>query len=92
MGRGVLVARLLRSPDLKPMDCFLWDYMKPLVYTERSNSRAELINSVIDAADQIRNDQEMMIRAVILIVERSQTCVDTKVGHLHVVRSYSRFV
>lgn len=52
-----------------------------LVYVKRSNGVAELINQKMDASDQIRNSQEMVIRAVTSIVGRAQMCVDNQSGH-----------
>jgi hypothetical protein len=55
-----MVACPVRLPDLTPMDYSLRSHMKFLVYVERSNNRAELINQIMDVADQIRDAQEMV--------------------------------
>jgi hypothetical protein len=57
IGQGGLVTWPVRSPDLTPTDYFLGGCMKSLVYIKRSNSRTQLINWIMDANDQIRNDQ-----------------------------------
>jgi hypothetical protein len=41
----------------------------------------ELKNRIIDAADQLRRNQEVMMGAVTLIVERDQMRVDNQSGH-----------
>lgn len=63
------------------MDYFLWGHMKPLVYAKRSNNKAELINRIMCVAHQIRNDQEVIMGAVMSLVERAQMCVNNKGGH-----------
>jgi hypothetical protein len=45
-----------------------------LVCVNRSSSRAEPINRILDAAGQIRNGQDMVLRA------EAQTCVDNQGG------------
>jgi hypothetical protein len=35
----------------------------------------------MDAADHVRNDQEMAMKAVMSIVGRTQMCVDNQGGH-----------
>jgi hypothetical protein len=38
------------------------------------------------AADQIRNDQEVMMKAVMSIVEKDQICIDNQGGHFENAR------
>jgi hypothetical protein len=68
------------------MDHFLRSHMKSMEFAKRLNSRTELINGIRDATDQTRNDKEMLMRAVMLTVERAQMCVDNQVGHFEKVR------
>jgi hypothetical protein len=63
------------------MNYYLQGRMKSLMYAKRSNSRAELINRIMHAADQIRNDQQMVMKAVMSTVKRAQMCVDNQDGH-----------
>jgi hypothetical protein len=68
------------------MDYCVWAQVKSLVYAKRSNRRDELINRIMDAADEIRSDQEVMVRAVMSIVERTQMPVDNQGGHFENTR------
>lgn len=42
IGRGGPIAWPPRSPDLNPIDFFVWGYYKELVYAKESSNRAEL--------------------------------------------------
>ena len=42
LGRGGPVAWPPRSPDFTPLDYYLWDHMKTLVYETKVDSRAAL--------------------------------------------------
>jgi hypothetical protein len=53
ISRGRPVAWPARSPDLSPLNYFLWDHMKSLVHAVKSNSRAELLNRVMDSCAHI---------------------------------------
>jgi hypothetical protein len=59
-----LVAWPLRSPDLTTLDYYLWGRMKSLVYAVNSSTRAELLNHIMDASMQIRNDIPSLMRSV----------------------------
>jgi hypothetical protein len=63
------------------MDYFLWGHVKFLVFAKRSSSRAELINQLMVATDQIRKVQGLVMWAVMSIVERAQMCVDNRGSH-----------
>lgn len=47
VGRGGTIAWPPRSPDLKPLDFFLWGTMKQKVYVNVPNTREELIANII---------------------------------------------
>lgn len=42
-----------RSPDLSPLDFYLWGYLKQIVYQERSNSVEELKEKITAACNEI---------------------------------------
>jgi hypothetical protein len=54
--------------------------VKSLEYAKRSKRRAKPINRIMDAADQIRKDQEMVISVVTSIVEKDQMCTYSRGG------------
>jgi hypothetical protein len=43
------------SPDLTPLDYYLWGRMKSLVYAVKSKSKVELLNRIIGASALIKN-------------------------------------
>jgi len=54
LGQGGPVAWPPRSPDLTPLDYYLWGHMKTLVYETKVDSRAALRRRIFAAAQQIR--------------------------------------
>jgi hypothetical protein len=46
-----------RSPDLAPLDYYLWRRMKSLLCAVKSRTRSELLNRIMDAFTHIRKDQ-----------------------------------
>jgi len=53
-GQDGPIAWPARSPDLTPMDFFLWGHIKALIYTLPVDSEEELIACIVDAAATIR--------------------------------------
>lgn len=45
-----------RSPDLTPLDYFLWGHMKQKVYATVPNTREELVVKIMSVAEEIRSD------------------------------------
>lgn len=54
IGRGGPVAWPPRSPDLTPLDFFVWGYLKDLVYATEVNTEDELWQRIVDACQQLR--------------------------------------
>ncbi|KAJ8892193.1 hypothetical protein PR048_004773 [Dryococelus australis] len=54
IGRGGPVAWPLRSPDLTPMDLFIWEHVKSVVYSVPVATRQELVERIFAACDQQR--------------------------------------
>ena len=53
LGRGGRVAWPPRSPDLTPLDYYLWGHMNTLVYETKVETRAALRDRIFAAAEQI---------------------------------------
>lgn len=60
IGRGGPVAWPPRSPDLNPLDFFVWGFLKEKVYATPVNNREDLINRIRMACNEI--SREMLIR------------------------------
>jgi hypothetical protein len=81
IGRGGPVAWPARSPGLSPLDYFFWGHMKSLVYAVKSNSRADLLNRIMDSSGaHVKNDCDSVKRAVTSVTRRAQLCIDNQGG------------
>jgi hypothetical protein len=57
IARGGLVAWLLQSPNLNPLDFFLWGCMKLRVYCSgKPKARHQLVEAIDEATVHIRNE------------------------------------
>ena len=81
IGRGGPHAWPARSPDLTPLDFYLWGHMKTLVYKTKVNSREELLHRIQEAADQLKNNPAVLRKATQSVLERVRMC--SEVGGTH---------
>lgn len=84
IGRGGPVSWPARSPDLTPLDFFVWGYMKNLIYVENPQeiqSEQDLRNRIEEAAARIRAQQNLLHRLHVSWVRRAELCVETGGGH-----------
>lgn len=78
VGRGSDIAWPARSPDLTPMDFFLWGYIKAKVCYTRPTSKADLMSRITVALGNIppttfKNVQQSIIhRALLCIASEGQ--------------------
>lgn len=68
-----------RSPDLTPLDFFLWGAIKDKVYKEKPRSLEELKNNIRIAIQQIRHSSLVKVQKEVL--RRCQMCVQNNGGH-----------
>jgi len=80
--RGGPVAWPPRSPDLKPLDYYLWGHMKILVYETKVDSRAALRHRIFAAAELIRNHTDNIASATQSLLMRAKNCLATGGGHV----------
>lgn len=64
-----------RSPDLNPLDFFLWGYMKSEVYKTPVNNVQELQNRIMNVGDAVRQNLELLNRVNINFNRRITSCV-----------------
>ena len=76
------VLRPTRSPDLTPVDFFLWGWMKPLVYSTRIGTQEELRHRIIEAGATIRNNPDAIRRAQLSWFRRAELCIQQNGGHI----------
>lgn len=81
IGRNGPVPWPPRSPDLTPLDFYLWGHMKSLVYETPVESEMDLVARVAVAAGDIAQDRRMLSRWQGSLHRRCQTCIE--VGGRH---------
>lgn len=81
IGRAGPVGWPARSPDMTPLDYFLWGAMKQRVYNTHISSETDLYDRIENCANYIRNDPEMIRRATQQISLRAIMCLQQRGGH-----------
>ena len=71
-----------RSPDLTPCDFFLWGYLNDRVFKTPPTDIADLRRRIEMETDELRQNQQMIRRAVSNMLIRAQTCIDRDGGHV----------
>lgn len=80
IGRGGTIPWPPRSPDLTPLDFFVWGYLKERVYQQEVDSEAELRQRILQAAIEMRR----VITAGVTgsqVRERARACLRQNGGH-----------
>lgn len=70
-----------RSPDLNPIDFFLWGHLKTLVYTTPVQSEEDLRNRIEDSCRVIRNTPGILERVRQSLIRRTNACIEVGGGH-----------
>ena len=70
------------SPDLNPLDFFLWGYLKDCVYRESPGTITELKTSIISHVQRIRLDHELFARVIEDFKRRVGACLTRRGGHI----------
>lgn len=80
IGRGSRMSWPARSPDFNPMDFCFWGYMKSVVYRETINTREELWQKVVNAAESFR-DKNLYFKIRQSFNKRVDKCIEVRGGH-----------
>uniref|UniRef100_V5G1N2 DUF4817 domain-containing protein n=1 Tax=Anoplophora glabripennis TaxID=217634 RepID=V5G1N2_ANOGL len=80
IGRGGPISWPPRSPDLTPLDFFVWGYVKDKVYMVPVHTREELIDRIQNACDEMRNGN-FIAAAQQSIRRRCELCVEQNGSH-----------
>lgn len=67
-----------RSPDLTPLDFFLWGYVKDKAYKQQYQSVVELENKIRDIINNI--PARSILKVTGSVIRRAQKCIDQQ-GH-----------
>ena len=71
-----------RSPDLTPLDFFLWWYLKSNVYITPPVNLGDLQERVSNAVENLRQDRQMIRRSVFGMLRRAELCLERNGGHV----------
>lgn len=80
IGRGGPVNWPARSPDLTCLDYFLWGHLKSLVYSEEIRNSDHLRERITQACDQVKNNPDVIQKAVRNLEIRCRKCIETGGG------------
>lgn len=75
LGRGGPVPWPARSPDLTPLNFYLWGEVKQLVYATEYSDRNELKARIITAFDKVRSDRFILNRVKNNMRKRAELCI-----------------
>lgn len=80
IGRGGPIPWPPRSPDLTPIDFFLWGRVKNLVYQSPIDSEEELVARIIAACGSIGESPFIFDRVRQSLIRRCELCIDVRGG------------
>lgn len=89
IGRAGPVAWPPRSPDLNPLDFYLWGHLKNLVYSTPVETREELLGRILFHCEQLRNNAGIFWRVQQSSIRRARECI--RVQGAHVEPTYEVF-
>lgn len=81
IGRNGPVRWAPRSADLNICDFFVWGHMKEQVYRTPVEDEQDLLNRIMIAADNIRNDPGIFERVRGSLIRRAEACIRVNGGH-----------
>lgn len=88
IGRGGTVPWPARSPDLTPLDFYLWGTVKSQVYQTAVNTRQELVERITAVFENVRGRVEEVRSATRSVRKRCQICLEVNGGHFeHLIKN-----
>ena len=81
IGRRGTIEWPARSPDLTPLDFFLWGYLKNKVYSKKFHSLDELKSAIKHEIDELKSNTELLKRVCASVTARVRECVEVDGGH-----------
>lgn len=80
IGRGGPMPWPARSPDLTPLDFYVWGYMKETVYAVELNFRVQLVERIQMAAQELRQNISARVTRTELR-KRARACIRNRGEH-----------
>ena len=68
-----------RSPDLNPLDFFLWGHVKNVVYRHAIETEEELRNLIQEAFNAVT--PQMIMESKLSLLRRARLCLQMNGGH-----------
>ena len=81
IGRGGPIQWPARSPDLNPLDFFLWGHLKNKVYKQEHNDVESLRNQIIIKCNEIKTNNACLINIRRSLISRVQKCIEVNGSH-----------
>ncbi|KAJ4428366.1 hypothetical protein ANN_24385 [Periplaneta americana] len=81
ISRGGSIAWPPRSPDLNPLDFYLWGHLKSLVYSSPVPDLESLRNRIVACSEDIRNTPGVWDRVRRSMRHRCEVCIQARGGH-----------
>lgn len=81
IGRGGPVPWPARSPDLTPLDFYLWGEVKRIVYATEYSNREELKVRITNAFNSVRSDPFVLNRVKDNLRKRAELCISRGGAH-----------
>ncbi|CAH2088677.1 unnamed protein product [Euphydryas editha] len=85
IGRGGPIPWPPRSPDLTPLDFFVWGRVKDLVYGQDGHtiqSASELRNRIISAFEKVKQNSDVLMEVKQHIYKRASKCLQQNGRHI----------
>jgi hypothetical protein len=71
----------LRSPNLNPLDSYLWKHLKALMYATPVDNEEALHHRIVDACQIIRNYPGIFARMWRSMMRRVEACIEPHGAH-----------
>ena len=81
LGRGRPIPWPPRSPDLTPLDYYIWSHMNTLVYETKVDSRAAQRDRIFAAVEHIQKHPNNIGSATQSLLMRAENCIAAGGGH-----------
>ena len=75
-----------RSPDLTPLDFFLWGYLKSIVYGRKPETMTDLKNEITSAIQHLNGQPLIIARSLISFKTRLLKCSELEGAHVEVFK------
>lgn len=81
IGRGGAIPWPARSPDLNPIDFYVWGHLKSMVYSMPINDVETLRLRILQSCNTIRNNPGIFERVRQSMMRRVRSCIASNGGH-----------